>query len=283
MATESISYSAHDRRSLGLFQTLKTMIRNIYDARFLIAVLFKRDFFAVYRKSFLGITWLIVGPILSVFSWVFMNSTGILNPGETIIPYPAFILMSTTIWGLFVGVYSAATGTLNAGGGIILQVKYAHEVLLVKQVAQQLANFIINFGLILIALFFWGIVPGWQFLLFPLLILPALVLASGVGLLVSVVGVIIPEIQKVVDVLIGLLIWITPVIYTAQSKPAYLQKILEWNPLTYLITGVRDFILTGNMEHWQIYLGCSFGCFVIFIFCWRLFYISEPYVIEKMI
>lgn len=272
-----------DRSHIGFFKGWIIMVRNIIASWDLIKVLFKRDFFAVYRKSFLGLTWLFIAPLMGIISWVFMNATGILKPGEMSVPYPAFVLLSTTIWGLFVGFYSAAAGTLGAGSGIIMQVKYPHEALLVKQLGQQLAGFAINFVIILIALAAFGVTPSWQTILFPILIIPLLLLGAGIGLLVSVINVVASEAQKVMDILIGLLIWVTPVIYSPKFDNAFLQTVIKWNPLTYLVGGMRDLILHGHMEHWDRFGYCSLLSLAAFLICWRLFYVSEPYVVEKMI
>jgi lipopolysaccharide transport system permease protein len=275
--------SPNDRSRVGFIGGWIKMILNVIASRELIIVLFKRDFFASYRKSFLGMTWLFIAPIVGVVSWIFMNATGILQPGPTDVPYPAFVLLGSTIWGLFIGVYASAAGTLGAGSGFIMQIKYPHEALLVKQLAQTLASFAINFIIILVVLAILGVRPSWTVVFFPLLVLPLLLLGSGIGLFVSVINVVAPEVQKVVDILMGLLIWITPVIFSQQSKNPLLSTIMEWNPLTYLVGGVRDVVFHGQMEHWDRFGICSALSLAVFLLFWRLFYISEPYVIEKMI
>jgi lipopolysaccharide transport system permease protein len=146
MNSNTVIYTPNHRVKSGFFATWGIMAGNIYRSRELIFQLFKRDFFNAYRKSFLGISWVVVSPIIGIASWVFMNATGILQPGNVGIPFPAFVLISSSIWGLFMGFYSAGASTLGAGGSFIMQVKYPHEALLLKQVAQHLANFTITFS-----------------------------------------------------------------------------------------------------------------------------------------
>jgi len=57
------------------------MIQNILHSRDLIWQLFKRDFISGYKQSFLGIFWIFIQPLAGILAWVFMNATGILNPG----------------------------------------------------------------------------------------------------------------------------------------------------------------------------------------------------------
>jgi lipopolysaccharide transport system permease protein len=276
-------YEPNQRQKIGFFKSLLIMFRNIRASRELIWQLFKRDFVAVYKKSFLGMGWLFISPVIGIISWVLMNATGILNPGDTGIPYPAYVLLSTSIWGLFMGFYGAAAGTLGAGGGFIMQVKYPHEALLMKQVAQHLAGFFIGFLMNIVVLLFFYVIPSWQIILFPIVALPLFFLGSGIGLIIAVINVVAVEIQRIVDAFFGFLIFLTPVIYAPNFSSPFLQSVLKWNPLTYLVGAVRDTIVYGRIDNFDKYLYASAFSLVVFIISWRLFYVSEEKVIEKMI
>lgn len=276
-------YESDSREKVGFIEGWKIMFNNIIDCRELIYVLFKRDFFSSYKKSFLGLTWLFVSPVLGVASWVFINAAGILHPGDVGMPYPAYVLLSTSIWALFMGFYSAAQGTISAGAGIISQVKYPHEILLVKQIAQHLANSIIGLSMNILVLLAFGVVPSWKIIFFPFLALPLLFLGSGIGLVISVFSVVAPEIQKAVDIAMNLLIWVTPVIYSPKFDNVILQKIIFWNPLTYLVGGTREMVIKGEMSSPEGYLLSAILSVLVFMISWRIFFVTEDKVVEKIL
>lgn len=278
-----VVYEPGGRNKIGIFQVWWLMIKNIADSRELIYVLFKRDFFASYKKSAFGITWILLSPILAIMSWVFMNATGILNPGDVGIPYPAYVLLSTSIWGIFSGAYTAAQGTLKAGEGIISQVKYPHDVLLVKQIAHHLATFSIGFAVNIVVLFSFGVVPSWKAVLFPAVILPLVFLGAAIGLVVSVFGVVAVEIQRAADLFVGILIWVTPVIYSSKVTHPLLQTVMTWNPLTYLVSAARDMVLYGRIENDLYFLLSSAISLCLFLIAWKLFFVTEERVVEKML
>jgi len=235
-----------------------------------------------YKKSFIGAGWIFISPILGVVSWVFYNSTGILQPGDVGIPYPAYVLLSTSVYGLFGGFFSAASGTLTAGNGFITQVNYAHDALLIKQALLQLANFAIVFIINIIVLFAFGVVPSLYIFALPLLILPIFFIGSAIGLFASIIEVVATDVNKGITFLIGLLLFITPVIYSSKVENPFLQQMIKWNPLTYLIGGTRDMVIYGKMDNLNVYLICAAVSFLLFLFSWRIFYITEQRVIEKM-
>jgi len=282
--TQNITiYEPNQRKNIGFFKLYLVMFKNIIKSRGLMWQLFRRDFLMSYKKSFLGISWIFISPIIGIISWVFMSFTGILNHGDIGIPYPAYVLISSSIWGLFMGFYEAASGTLNAGSGFILQVKYPHEALLVKQTFQHLANFFLGFLINIIVIIAFGVIPSWKIIFFPLAILPLFLLGAGIGLIVSVINIVAFDFSKVFNIFFGLLFFITPVIYSDKLENNLLQKIIKYNPLTYLIGNVRDMIIYGRFDNVKYFLYSSLFALLIFLLSWRLFYISEEKVIEKMI
>lgn len=280
---QTIVYEPRARARIGFIGTWFIMIRNIFRSRELISQLFKRDFLAAYKKSFFGMTWILISPVIGILSWVLMNATGILNPGDVGIPYPAYVLLGSSIWGLFMGFYSSAEGTLQSGAGLIMQVKFPHEALLAKQVAQHLANFSLGFLLNIGVLFAFGVIPSWKIIFFPFLVLPLFFLGAGIGLVVSVFSVVAAEANRAAGILLGLMIYITPVIYSPAVKHELLREIIHWNPLTYLVGVVRDIIIYGGTTQWHEFGWASGVALVVFLVSWRLFYLSEEKVIERMI
>jgi len=73
------------------------ILSNIKNYRFLIIQLVRIDILSGYKKSYVGILWMVIYPILSVIIWVILNGAGIIQPGESSIPYPAYVLLSTSI------------------------------------------------------------------------------------------------------------------------------------------------------------------------------------------
>jgi lipopolysaccharide transport system permease protein len=276
-------YEPQHRRKIGLVGTWRILLKNIISSRHLIIQLYRRDFLNMYKKSFLGFGWLIISPIIGIASWLIMNAAGILTPGDVGIPYPAYVLLSSSLWGLFMSFFNAGRATLDAGTGFIMQVSYPHEVLLFKQGLQEFTNFVISLLLNLFVLLVFGVHPSWKIVLFPVLILPLFFLGAGFGLLLALIKVVASDLDRAFMVLIGLCIYITPVIYAPKTKNQVLQMIINYNPLTYLIGTVRDTIIYGRFSFLERYLVAGGIALVFFLFSWRIFFLSEEIIIEKMI
>jgi lipopolysaccharide transport system permease protein len=275
-------YEPNYRVKMGFIRCYVFMIMNTVKSRELIWQLFKRDFLSGYKQSFFGMFWIFISPVIGIVSYVFMNQMGILNPGNVGVPYPVFVLTGITIWGLFMSLYSSTAGSLSSGGALILQVNFSHEVLVAQQVAQTIANFLVNILMVSLVLVLYRISPCWQSVFFPLTLVPILFIGSGIGMVVSVISVVVHDFNKLMTSALGFLMILTPIIYAPGFPNPIIQRISKWNPLAYLIGGARDIILYGRIENTTGYAYSCLLALVIFLLSWRLFFLSEHKVAEKI-
>ena len=273
----------NQRHSYGLVDIWRVMWRNVTRSRSLIWQLFKPDFTACYKKSFIGFTWVLITPLLGIVSWVLLQRAGLLKPGETSIPYPAYVLLGSTIFGLFVESFRGASQTLLGGASFILQVNYPREALLFQQLANQIAKFIISFSVNIIVLLMFGVVPNMMgIVLFPFVVIPIILLASALGLITSMFAVVAVDLSNTITIAIGMLIYCTPVIFVSSDPASLLGFVTRWNPLTYLVCSARDMIICGELYSPLWYWVCSFFSLFLFLISWRLFFVSEDRLVERV-
>ena len=276
-------YEANQRQKSGLLKILIVMIKDIILYRELIWQLFKRDFLMQYKKSFLGFGWVLLSPLIGFASWLFMNAAGVLNPGDINFPYPAFLLISTTLWGFFTNSLIAASRTLKAGEGFINQVNYPHYIMLIKEILQSFINFIIGFIFITIILYGFQITLPNMYYLTPLLILPMLVFASALGLTISIINVISMDIEKIIAYILNFLMFLTPVVYLPGKKTGIVKLIITYNPMTYLHGCARDLTVFGHTDNLALFAYLTVGAVLLLMLSMKWFYVAEEKVIEKMI
>ncbi len=278
-----VEYTPNMRHRMGLVGIVGTMVRNIVRSQDLIWELFKRDFFAQYRKSFLGMTWLLLAPLLGVASWVFLQAAGLLVPGDVGVPYPVYVLMGSAFWGFFLSMYRSSADTLGAGAGLLLQVSYAHESLLFQQVLIQIANFSITFLINIAIMVAFGVFPSWKAVLAVPCLLPLFFLGGSVGLLAAMVRVVAMDITRLLEAVLAILIYTTPIVYSSNVQSTAVRTMIAYNPLTYLVCTPRDLVLSGTMSSPTEYALSALGAFLLFMYCWRLFYVSEDKIVERIL
>lgn len=276
-----VVYEPDQRARLGWVLGWKAMIDNVVNSRELIWQLFKRDLLAGSKQSILGLLWMVISPLVGIVSWVLMNEAGVLQPGALDVPYPLFVLFGTALWGLFMAFFSAAAASLTSAGGLLIQAKFSHEALVAQQMAHTVIVVIVNILLLMAVWSVFGAVWHWSALLLPFGLIPLFLLGTGIGMAVSVFAVLIRDMTKTVTTLLGLAMFMTPVVYAADVPSAWLQRLIAWNPLTYLIGGARDLVLEGRIGQPSGYAASVLLAAAVFLGAWRLFFMSEQKVAEK--
>jgi lipopolysaccharide transport system permease protein len=110
-----------------------------------------------------------------------------------------------------------------------------------------LLDFAIAFVVLIIMMFWYGIFPSWSVVFLPAFVLLAVAAALGAALFLAAINTVYRDVQHVVPFLVQLLMYITPVLYSAQSvlkNQSDIIKIIYFlNPMTGVIEGFRWVLL----------------------------------------
>ena len=261
----------------------RNILRNIRQYWFFTKQLIRINILADFKRSFIGLLWLFILPIISVIIWILLNGAGIIDPGDTGIPYPAYVLLSTSIWGFFAEIYKTSSNVISQNGKMMIMTRFPHEVLVIEKVVVHLIRFVIPFTVNIIVLLLFGVRLGWAALLFPLTLIPLLMLGVSIGLLVALMRIIAVDLSRLVDEGMRFLMFLTPIVYAPKVEIGWLSDIVHLNPLTYLIGFSRDLLTKGTFYEPKAYLICCIATFVIFLIAVKVFLKAEPKVLERLI
>jgi len=249
--------------------------------RFLLHQLIKLRLFADFKRSFLGWMWLLILPVFAILTWVFMKGAGILEPGKTDIPYTAFVLLSTTIWALFYDTYKNCSQIFITYGKTLLVNKLPIEIIIFNELIVGVIKFLIPFIFIIIYFLIIGISIHPLAFLFPLVIIPLLLFGASIGLLTGLFSAIAKDFSLLIDNFIKLFLLLSPVVYTPDISTGFLAKIIEFNPLTYLISSPRNILLYGELYQPTTSLVYFFLVIVLFFLVTRFFVINTARILER--
>jgi lipopolysaccharide transport system permease protein len=263
--------------------SLRSSIQEIRTYKQFIYELTKVSITKSFKKSFIGLSWLFITPIISVVVWILLHGAGIVDPGTTEIPYPAYVLLSTSIWGYFSGIYNTTSGMITGNSRYMIMAKFPHEVLLIHKILVHNINFVIPFLVNLLVLLLFGVRFSWWSFLFPLTLLPLIALGGAIGLIVAIFRVVAVDIGRLSDQFMSFLMFLTPIIYSPKIKIGWLARIVEYNPLTYLIGFSRDLLTRGEFYEPGIYFLISVISIGLFCGSLLLFLKTEARLLERMI
>ena len=210
-----------------------------------------------------------------------MKGAGILQPGDTKIPYTAFVLLSTTIWALFYDTYKNCSQIFITYGKTLLVNKLPIEIIILNELIVSMIKFLIPFVFIIIYLLFIGVSLHPLSLLFPLVIIPLQLFGAAIGLLTGLFSAIAKDFSLFMDNIIKLFMLLSPVVYTPDISTGLLAKVIKYNPLTYLISSPRNILLHGELYQPQTSIIYFIIVAILFILLTRFFVINTARILER--
>ena len=137
---------------------------------------------------------------------------------------------------------------------IIKKVYFPREILPLSTATSGLVNYFISVPIILIFLLCSGIGFSINILWLPLIAITQYFLTIGIILITSAINVYIRDLEYIVNFIVTMLFYATPVLYSTTLFPEKYRWILYLNPMTTIINSYRDIFYSKQMPHLEILL-----------------------------
>ena len=225
---------------------LKKKFDNFWRYRNLLYQLVKKGIVLKYRRSYLGIVWSLLEPVLTTMVLTVVFGTLFAKDDKY---FSLYILCGRLLYSQFSSGTKRALRSIRANAGMIKKVyvpKYLYPM------ADVLYNYII-FLISLLVLAIWGLAlgkaptPSWLLMILPLGTL--LILTYGVGMILATVGVFFRDMEYLWDVFLMIIMYTCAIFYypTRLLKSGY-SFVLNYNPLYGLICNMRHIVFREALE-----------------------------------
>ena len=257
------------------------MRRDLFASKDLAWRLLIRDISAKYRQSFLGIFWAIIPSIVTAAGFTLAKSGGVINLGDTDLPYPAYVMFSMTLWQTFVESLQAPVQAVTQAKVMLAKINFPREALIIAKLGEVFFNFSIKLVLI-IGLFIWFKMPvTWSIILAPVALLHLIVLGTLIGLLLAPIGLLYQDFVMGLTLVTGLWLFLTPVVYPV-PKVGLFSTVVELNPVTPLLVTTRELATTGIVSNPQGFWIASIFALMGLFLTWIFYRVAMPYVVERI-
>ena len=248
---------------------------------FLITVLSKREVKIKYSRTFLGLGWVIIQPIIVVAIYtLFFRDFIKLDTGS--IPYPSFVLTGLVLWYLFTGLISKCTYALLESTDLINKVSFPRIIILISKSIPIIIECLILLILACLMVAFSPQKLGINALSVLFYFFQTAILSFAFGLLFSIMVLNKRDLAHAIPFLINFGIWLTPVFYSVSIIPEEYKQLFRYgNPLTLSIEGLRGALFYNqgiSGASWILFIGSCFLLLVSFI----IFVKFEKRIVESL-
>jgi len=239
---------------------LSSAIINFKKYRYLLYELTKKNIKLKYRRSYLGIIWTLLEPILTtiVLTIVFINFRG--KKDHT---FPIYILTGRLLYSFFSQATKQAMKSIRNNSGMIKKVYVPKYMYPLSNILSSYIVFAISLIVLIGAMFIFKVYPTKYILnsFIPLFLI--LVLSLGFGLILATLAVFFRDMEYLWEVTLMLIMYTAAIFY----DPAKIedQWVFYCNPIYHIIVNFRNCIYGHplDMQALKISMAYSFISFFI--------------------
>lgn len=224
-----------------------------------------RDLKIVNKGAMLGLGWLGIRPFVQVAAYVVIVSYVFgarLGPNAGIFDYALYVLSGLIPWQTLQRTLEEAPALVRDRMEILKQVIYPIETLpFTALFASALGP-----GIVLLVYLVLASATGhlvWSIILIPLPVLLLAALMLGLSWILMIVGTVLKDLREIVSVLLGLMIYFSPVLLSEQMVGARIWQFILLNPLAHVVIAFRDILQdTFHPASWLIFGSIASAAFI---------------------
>lgn len=238
---------------------MRRYIKNFLKYRHLLVELVKKDIKLKYRRSYLGILWTLLEPLLTMIVLTIVFGTLF---GRTDKTFPVYVLSGRLIYSFFSASTKASMKSVRAHSGMIKKVYVPKYIYPLASVLSNYVIFLISLIVLVVVSVVLQIKPTIFLIqaIIPLLIIP--IMSFGVGMILATLAVFFRDLEYLWSVVLMIISYTSAIFYPVERlmKSGY-SWILRYNPIYAVIVNFRNAIYGNPIEMHALWV--SIGVSVI--------------------
>lgn len=217
-------------------------LRELWKYRDLLMILAGRDVKLRYKQTVLGVTWVILQPLVAalIFTVVFGRFAKLPSDGH---PYLVFVFGGVAVWNYFAAVLQRAGNSLLTDSRLITKVYFPRLLIPLASTFSALIDLAVSLTVLGVVMMIYGVSPTWRLLTLPLFIGLAALTATGVSLWLAALNVRYRDFVHAMPFLLQVWMFASPVAYATSIVPERWRLLYGLNPAVAFIEGTRWAVL----------------------------------------
>ena len=228
---------------------MKRFVANFRKYMYLLVQLVKKNIKLRYRRSYLGLLWTLIEPLLTmiVLTLVFGNLLGRDNTDEAFIgvPFPVYVLTGRLLYSFFSSSTNTAMKSIRRNGAMIKKVYVPKYIYPFSGIVSNFVIFLLSL-IVLVGVMIFFLATGeykapmnGNMLLSVIPLLNLLVLAMGVGMILATLCVFFRDIEYLWSVMLMMIMYCSAIFYFVSGMSESTQRMIKLNPMFGIIHNFR--------------------------------------------
>lgn len=197
-----------------------------------------------YRKSYLGMLWSLLNPLLTMVVLTMVFSTIFKNQIEN---FPIYLMCGKLIFDFNSECTNTSLNSIVGNASLIKKIYVPKYVFPLSSAVASLVNMIFSMLALIIVMLCTHLTLKPTMLMFWLPLIYAFMFSTGLGLVLSALNVFFRDIKHLYKVLTTLWVYMTPLFYPIEAMSEQVKRIISFNPLYHYIKMFRGMFLYGTL------------------------------------
>ena len=235
----------------------KEMVDSLWANRSLLAGLIRREIVGRYKGSVLGILWSLFNPVLMLAVYTFFFSVIFqsrwLGGSGSKTEFALILFAGLLVFDFFAECINRASSLILSNVNYVKKIVFPLELLPVVVMGTAGFHLLVSF---LVWLGFYAVLfgaPHAGVLLFPVVLVPLILLTLGFTWLLASLGVYLRDVSQFVGSVIPILMFLSPIFYSLKSVPDKFRALVHISPITVAVEQARDVMYWGQPMDWLVW------------------------------
>ncbi|ANU27653.1 ABC transporter permease [Planococcus versutus] len=221
-----------------------TVIKEQVKFSYLIRRLSIYELRSLTRGNYLGAAWEIINPAIQILIYWFVFGFGIRQRADVgDIPYFQWMFAGILVWFLINNSVMKSTKSIYSKIRMLAKMNFPMSVIPNYTIFAQLYPHLVLLTIGTIVLQFIGFPISIYYLQLPIYIVGLLMFLFSLSLITSTLATIIRDVQMLMQSIMRMLLYLSPILWPPTSLPDSWQVFLKINPFYYVIEGYRYSLL----------------------------------------
>ncbi|MFZ6034788.1 MAG: ABC transporter permease [Patescibacteria group bacterium] len=203
-----------------------------------------------YKQSVLGYAWVILNPLFQLIVLDFVFSTVLKIPSQGV-PFIIFLAVALLPWNLFATSLTSSVNALIANSSLITKIYFPREILVYSTIIAKIVDFLFSCIVLVVFFIFFKTIITPTLIWVPVIFAIQIIFTAGLSLILAGLNLFYRDIQYLLNLVIMLWMYLTPVMYPVEIIPDKYRFIFSLNPMSVIINAYRQTVLGGGQPSYS--------------------------------
>lgn len=252
-----------------MFKSVNYVVKENFSNLYRIYSIVKYEILAENRDSKLGMLWNVLNPMIQVFTYWFAFGLGIRGGADVDgINFFNWMIGGLVVWFFISPCITVGTNSIHKKNQVITKMKFPVSILPTTVVMKETFDHVCMLVIVYVILMFNGIKPSISNLQIFYYMICIIMFSISLSMITSVLNMFTRDVKKIIQALMRMLLYVTPILWTMEKMPLFLQSIMKLSPIYFIVNGYRNSLfyhkpLFYNISDHLIFWGIVLAMFLI--------------------